>query len=194
VPDSKLNQHTNDAYLEIVDKFRFHRGRSKYTFNTVASTATHTLTNSVIAVFRVWDTTNNKWLIKMGDREFANTVPSEGQPERYARFGDDVVLVPTPDDIYTISIFGKFVPTVLSADGDAPVIPSTWDYGILLLAQHKYYYEQGDQAKSQAAFNMFNLWLQNKPSEIDEELIDVEQGVEVPSLTDNQLSLPWDNT
>lgn len=92
-------------------------------------------------------------------------------------------LFPTPDAVYTIEFLYRVIPAVLGADGDVPGVPPAWHRGIAIYATYMYYADQGkDQQKATFAFNEFSAWAKTKPVEMQEEMTDMDQGVELPTL------------
>lgn len=199
VPDSDLNQHINTAYLELVNKFRFHLGRRICIFDTVIGQPRYGLPTDLAVLFRIRDNTNERKMIKLDDPRRArltnhtkDQLTSAGtpanitldQPRYYMRHRDWVELHPVPDGVYEMEIFYKIVVEELVADTDEPVIPETWHVGIVSLARYWYYDEEGDLPKAKNAMNAFEVWLSRQPVEVDEEKIDFDSGVGVPTLSE----------
>ncbi len=184
VPDADLTQHVNTAYRDISNKYRFHKVRKLCTFPTVAGTRRYGLPTDCAAVIRVRDTTNEVRLEKLDDMRAAHLIDTdvEGKPTQYTRYRDWLDLHPTPDDVYTIEVFYKGEIVDLSADGDDPVLPTSWHEGIIKLAKYYYYDEQGDIPKATSAFNAYELWASRQPIEVDEEKVDFDSGVSLPTL------------
>lgn len=186
VTNVDLDGHINGAYSEIADKYPFHRVRELGRFSTIASTDKYIVTD-VDTIYRVWDRTNKKKLTKVADRHIANTDflgTEEGKPTHYGHFENYVQLFPIPDDVYELEIFYKKDVLPLSGDTDIPIIPQVWHRGIALLSRYYYYSDQyKDSNKAAQALNEFKTWVQDKPVETQEELMDMEdQGVEIPTL------------
>lgn len=184
VSDGQLVEHLNDAYREIANKYRFHRLRKLCTFDTEIGTSRYGLPTDCSVVLRVRDTTNEVKLEKFGDRRMADRADAtmQAKPKSYARYRDFVELDPIPDGVYTIELFYKSAITELVADGDVPVIPDSWHEGIVKLARFKYFEDQVDLPKAKAAYDLFGAWIQDQPVEVDEEKLDMDSGVSVPTL------------
>ena len=125
-------------------------------------------------------------MIKKGDRWLAgkdrSSTAVQAAPQIYIRTGTGITLDPVPDAVYTIKYLYKGKITPLVADADEPVIPDGWDEGIKLLARHKYYDDKGDLQKAYWATNSYREWMRDQPSEIDEESVDIDSAVELPTL------------
>lgn len=184
VPDAQLTEHVNDAYREIVAKFRFHKTRKVCTFDTTADTRRYGLPEDAKWVMRVRDDTNKRFIEKTDDHRLSriDDLTTTGKPELYARYRDWIELQPTPDGVYTISVYYESDITELSADSDEPVMSEAWHRGLVNLAKYYYYDDQGDDAKALSARNKYEAWLTSQPSEVDEEQRFNDHGVQIPSL------------
>jgi len=129
--------------------------------------------------------------VKVGDRDYATRLndiepATWGHPEKYLRYRDSVDLIPVPNGEYVIEVFYKYDVVDLVADADTPGIPPTWHYGLVMYAKYLYYtQEQNDQPKAVLAYEAFQLWAKDKPTEIDEESVDIDTGVVIPTLAND---------
>ncbi len=185
VPNSVLTTELNAAYLDIKDRYRFHRARKRCTFSTVIGQSRYDLPTDVLSVFRVRDNTNNVKLRKWGDRQLSSREDNlNGKPLRYVRYRDWVELNPTPDGVYQMEVFYKYMDTNLALATDVPQIPPSWHEGIVVLGKYNYYANvANDQPKAQMAYEAWKLWVADKPAEIDEESVDIDSGVEILPLS-----------
>ena len=113
------------------------------------------------------------------------------RPRLYIRYRNYVHLVPTPDGVYTVAVFYKYIPSVLVADTDVPSLPEDWHIGIVLRARWYYFMESGDAQQATIADNNFKLWALDKPTEIEEETVDQDQGVGRPELRHLRVGHGW---
>lgn len=201
VPDADLTTHINSAYIDIADKYRFHKARKRCTFPTVIGTARYGLPTDCLAVYGLRNVTNGGKLYKFGDGELGERLPGDAAqttaaPSRYVTFRAYIELDPIPNAIYTLELFYKAGLVNLVLDADLPLIPLPWHTGIVLLARWYYYDGQKhDLPKAQYAWNSWKAWISNKPNEIDEEKRDIDSGVRVPTLTRGISSrLNWDQS
>ena len=185
VTDDTLTRIINAAYREITDKYPFSETRSTDTVETVAGTMDYYLPYDLSILQRVWDSTNSRKLRKRGMRFYAS-LPSnipQGKPTDYVRLDQSIRLVPTPDAVYTINFFYIVAIVDLDQDESVPLIPSAWHDGLILRARHMYYDERGDIGKAIYCKNEWKDWVSDKPSEIDQEKVDLEdRGVVIPTL------------
>lgn len=190
--DEFLNFWINLAYNEIANKYRFKQNKPLYSFSTVAGTQAYDLPVDCQSLLRVRNTTVNyeRKLTKIGDRRVAEIVDAEtdATPTRYARYDNQLYLYPTPDQIYTMEIYYKASLADLAADDDVPVLPVNWHYGLILKAKMLYYVDQGEDAKAISAANFFKDWVSEQPDEVDEEKVDFDSGVGVPTLDNSSLA------
>lgn len=187
VPDSTLTECINIAQREIATKFKFYSSRVEGTITTASGTSDYALPSNVKVVRSVWDVTNKLKLRRAGERFNAEALTLYGtnyaKPQWYGRVGSNIRLYPTPDDVYSIKYLGKQIPTDLSADADLITLPDTWLDGLYKLARSKYYDDFAhDVTKAIDAMNSYQIWLKDQPTEIDEEMIDNDSGVVLPTL------------
>jgi hypothetical protein len=195
VDNNKLNTLLSLANTDISDRYRFHKARKICRFDTVAGQDNYDLPTAMTALLRAQDVTNFRKLTKVGDRQYSSrTSDSQGKPEKYVRYRGYIQLIPIPDGVYTIEIFYRYAAIDLTTEDQSPEIPSVWHYGIVLYAKYLYRSAQGDVPKRDAAMEEFKLWVSDKPTEIDEESVDIDSGVEIPTLTDGSTRLDFDNS
>jgi len=197
VTNASLDEVLNDAYLEICDEFRFRKFRLVHTFDTIASTDTYALSNSVSVLLRVWCETDDERgrIARVDAREWADAGGSDsditGRPTGYIRHEDSIQLVPMPDAVYAISYYAKVLPDELDDDADVPEIPPAWHPAMWKLARHLYWDLNGDAAKAQYAYNNYRLWISRKSDEWADELeSEQEDGGPVPGMVVNNRRTP----
>lgn len=194
VTNEDLTQLLNDSMKDITGRYRFHKARKRCVFWTVRGQGAYGLPVDCESVFRLWDQTNRVKLEKIGDRQFSsqtNLADTVGKPTKYVRYRDYVELYPIPDqgtsaeaeDGYAIEVFYKYKQVLLSDAADSPGIPDSWHLGIVLYAKYLYYIGQGDIPKQQSSLETWKIWVADKPTEIDEESVDIDSGVDVLTLS-----------
>lgn len=186
VPDADLNEHINQAYRDIADRFRFHQVRKLCTFDTSSGNKDYALPSALTAIINVRDRTTGAKLEKTDYFDDATQESADddvdGIPTKYIRLRNFIRLEPTPDGVYTIELFYKAGITELTADTESPILPDAWHEGIIKLARHYYYDVKPDVAKAQYALSIYQSWLSTKPVEVDEEKKDLDKGVRIPTL------------
>ena len=187
VPNSELNDFLNDAQEYISDRYNFHMGRTLYAFNTVAGTKRYALPADAVAVIKVGNRTDRKWIRKLDNRDQFRAENQDtdvtGPPERYSRMRDWIQFWPIPDAVYSIGLFYKNAMASLVNDNDESPLPVTWHNGIVLYARYLFYDERQDYAKAQYGYAAWSLWASSKPSELEEEqILDDDLGSELPAL------------
>lgn len=198
ISDVALTSILNYTQREIATKYKFLKYRVEGSIPTVIGTSDYTLPSNVNVVRAVWDVTNKVKLRKAGERFNAEALvdySTNGKPLWYWRFGTSVRLYPTPDAVYTIKYIGKQIPTDLVAGGDLFTLPDPWLDGMLKLARSKYYDDIAhDITKAIDAMNSYSVWLKDQPVEIDEENVDNDRGVIMPTLGWTGPRLDWDHS
>jgi hypothetical protein len=182
-PDLDLGGYINSGYVDVASRYPYHQTRKRSSFVTVAGSQKYELPCDLTVIRRLMDVGNGRKLVKTGDRYLASRRNDyNSRPSRYIRYRNYVELIPTPDAVYTIEIWYDALPCLLIEDVDEPVLPESWHPGIILRAKWYYWMDKGDQAQVSHALNNYSIWLSDKPSEIEEETVDLDAGVEVPTL------------
>jgi hypothetical protein len=192
VPDSALNACINKAYRYIATVYPNLPSRVISTITTVVGIQNYNLPADCFAVRKLWDITNNTWLTKRGERwgaqqQVANA--SQGKPTDYIRYLNYVQLWPIPDGIYTIDLYYQSSIADLVSDADVPVIPIPWHEGLIIKSCFVYYsWYRKDYVKAQAEDVTWKMWLSEMPTSIDLENVDIDSGVDIPTLNPNTLN------
>lgn len=199
VPDADLNEVINEAYQELCDEYRFRATRELATFSTAANVNAYALPTNSLVLMGVKDCTNDVRLRKRNhDWVMSQTsdTDSPGKPTNYARYEDYIKLFPTPDGVYSINIYYRIYIADLSADADIPVIPVPWHRGLIRFARYKYYDALGQIQMAQYTYRAWQVWLNNKPTEVDEEEFyeGAMTGVEVTTLGTASKALDFDHS
>jgi hypothetical protein len=187
VSDGNIIGHINSAYQEIFNKYKFKRRRTRHRFTTVVGKDKIDLSAITDVVYKVWDRTNGRELVRVGtntlatqDYDTAGTIP--GKPVKWDYFETYLQLLPVPDGAYVIEFVHKIQFTPLQGN-DIPLIPTYWHRGIGILAAHMYYDDEaGDAAKAMYHLQKFKDWVSDQPVEEHEEMEANDSAVEVPSL------------
>lgn len=184
VADTELDDRINESVSEIADKYGFHQARKVVTFDTVMNTPRYVLPTDCLVLMKLRHPLENVQLRKRDETWASSRMDEEaGKPKDYLRERDWIQLFPTPDGVYTLEMVYKASPARLTADGDTPVTPVSWDEGVLLLARAKHWDVRLDVQKAVHAFSVWERWVSTKPSEINEELFaDDTEGVIIPTL------------
>lgn len=179
----------NLGYKDLAERFPFREVYERLRFETDTDHNIYTLPSTRYQVKRVrYADSNDRGgrLEKIGPNDAfdldSGAVP--GRPSRYALWQNEIQLYPPPDAVYAIEVFCKFEPNTMASPGDVPVLPVSWHYGIVLLGRW-YYYDGGgvkDMAAAVDAMNSFTAWAAGRPKPVLQELDDLEQAVEVPTL------------
>lgn len=184
-PEEILGSYINSGYLDLAARYDYHQTRKRCTFTTVAGEAKYQLPGDVASVLRLRDNTHGRKIWKKGDRAIAmQNVPKwEHWPRCYVRYRNYVELLPTPSETgFVIEVYYIAIPAVLAVDSDIPVLPLTWHDGIVMRARWYYFMEKGDSVQATQALNNYSVWLSDKPNEIQVESVDIDSGVEMPTL------------
>lgn len=199
VPDSLLNDHINKAYRWIGVRYGFLKVRKvTQALITAIGVQNYTLPTDCFAVRGVTDVTNNMKLVKKGERwmqqqMYANATTAK--PMYYVRLLDYLMLWPIPDGVYTLQVYYNSTIADLASDSDTPLLPVPWHEGISIRSKYVYHlYKTNDAAKKQDALTDWNEWVSEMPTEVDLENVDIDSGVEIPTLSSiNSLRYDFDH-
>lgn len=192
VPDTpNLDQHINDAYQEILNKYKFKNRRKRGRFPTTIGAQRYDVSGLTDIIYKVWDRTNGRELERIGKTALSqqdydaspNALVQNGKPAKWAYIETYLQILPPSDGVYVLEFVYKvrFVP--LAGTVDVPVIPANWHRGIVILAAAMYYEDEGgDPAKAVFNHNAFKDWVSDQPVEEHEETESIDSGVEIPTL------------
>jgi hypothetical protein len=89
-----------------------------------------------------------------------------GPPKYWFQWGDYLVIEPSPDSTYTISVYATCYPaTILSADGDLPVFPAEFHESVYLFSLAFAALKLKRWASAVAAYNKYIADVQGKRME-----------------------------
>lgn len=192
-PRELLVSYINDGYRDVISRYPFHQGRKICTFQTVIGQPKYQMPPDISAILSMSNRTTGGKIWKSDDDHVIDRMAGTPfwRPRMYIRYRNYVHLVPTPDAVYTVAVFYKYIPMVLVADTDVPSLPEDWHIGIMLRARWYYFMEAGDAQQATIADNNFKLWALDKPTEIEEETVDQDQGVGRPELRHLRVGKGW---
>jgi hypothetical protein len=87
-----------------------------------------------------------------------NEITSQGQPEYYHIYDEEILVRPIPTVAATLIHQYIAKETALSADGDTPVMPSMFHYAIVAFACYLAQLRQGRQELAQIELRAYNDW------------------------------------
>lgn len=141
--DTRMDRWINYAFFEIVSnpRFNFWELDSDYQFTTVAATAEYDIQSGagdLHFILDVRDTTNERKLLRTHWSYLDKVVATSGAPTRYYRFGPNIILEPTPDDAYDITVRYRKRPNDLSTNNSSfEGLGTEWEEKIITLAAIK---------------------------------------------------------
>lgn len=172
--------YLNQSYWELLDKFPFREKETRGTFPTVAGVRLYNVPDPFEALRHLslvdGDTQQHTPLIQMGHEDYETLYnedsANENTPEKYVREGCQMILYPTPDDVYTIVMrYWTTLDDLASAQN--PNMPQSWHEIIKVGAIWRVFMDAGDYQRCTAA------------QDIQERLINSAVPVEAKEETDN---------
>lgn len=164
-PSTVVNDFLNEALQAINNEEYWPWTQATATISTVAGTAAY-------AVPTDWKATKQLFIsgftpLALSNLADVDYVTQQGQPVAYVVFGDQIILSPTPDGVYTVTHqYQKMEPT-LTLDSDTPLMPAEFHYAIVAFAAHLAHMRSGEvdyyrgniTGKAAAALQEYNQWL-----------------------------------
>jgi hypothetical protein len=149
--------------------------RTTVRFNTLASTSTYTTAAISAGTVGKWDTesfvfkpetTEYRPLSEMDFHEWKNSgdryaVNTENEPTQFViDKNESIILIPTPDAVYSIEAEHWVSPTRLAANTDVSILPVRFHQIVLELATVKYgAYDENEALISAANYQYLKVWL-----------------------------------
>lgn len=152
----------NRSWWQIMDEFDFREKESSDTFNTVAGTASYDVSSSVSPIIFdalqkvvITDDENQNYVIDpisldRYNREYNSNTSLRAIPEKYYRREGELVLYPTPDQAYVVTLYFWNILSDLSGSYNPPV-PQSWHEIVLQGAVWRGYQRLGDYNRSRQA-------------------------------------------
>lgn len=184
----KLDLLLNRAYWAIAYKTPFREKEISSTFVTVAGTRLYSLPTPFEALrqLSIEDLNDQSHLplqrttIYDYEKRYINTVDQQDKPLWYTREGTGIRLLPTPDNVYTITLKYWTSLADLTLVNNTPPIPQIWHEIILFGAIYRGFLRMGDYARAQAAKAHYKeLWGDVEPVEAKEEVDTHMGGIDV---------------
>lgn len=180
----------NRSFWEIMDKFGFREKEVNSTLPTVVDQRDYTIP-SLTEGIQLISIKDNDDLSHKPLRRITNFVyesnyveddtSEASKPEAYFRFEDKFRLYPTPDDIYTLTIYRLKELADLGAGGDPP-LPQSWDEIILYGAVWRGFARKRNLNTSDRWQNKQHALINSaQPVEGKEEIDSHSSGVNIPT-------------
>lgn len=125
---TRINGWVNEALQKIYRKGNFRLNSLTEDFPTVASTSAYTLPSDFLKLASVFNADDNDPLVPVTLEEYDDLDDSSGKPYHYTVDGNDLVLYPTPDAAYNITLRYYNTSVELAADTDEPNLPEDYHY------------------------------------------------------------------
>lgn len=144
----------NTSFWEIADVFKFREKEVSTEFDTVASTIAYDVEDDLLGLQEIsiedpdsgQHTPLREIMLNDYETNYVNQTSSESKPTHYIRRSNEILLYPTPDDIYTIKVY--YWKTLDDIASGGPDIPRSWHPMIWMNAAHYGFAESGDLNKA----------------------------------------------
>lgn len=145
-PTDYYGQWINEAYQLLTNGNRIWSLQRNYRFPeletssikpTAANTAYIDVPTDCLIASEIWDSTNDVLLRGISWYQYVRTTgraSSYSKPTQWTRRGGYIYLLPTPDAVYSLTIYYRKRVAELSAVGDVTLIGAEWDSIIIKMA------------------------------------------------------------
>lgn len=169
---SEITNYINDTQNDVFTEHRLPFMQTTQTYQTTVddsdlTSGTGLPTDFVQAIDLVMTTQGRESVLEYRDfrqmDEFYPAQPQTGTPTAWYQYGTEILLYPTPDAVYDLTLRYHKRPVTLAADADVPEIPK--EYEELLVVGAAYRVLQVKDNYDQAAI------LENKYAELLQKLV-----------------------
>ncbi len=178
LPDPDADLLLNRTYWELLEKFHIRETESSMTFPTVAGTRQYSLPASfeslrisaIVDPDSLQHTQLDKFSIKQYENVYSDDEDQRNIPTNYFRGNEDIILWPTPDDVYTVVIHYKSTLADLSDANVDAALPKSWQELLLFGATYRGFIRFNDYDKARGAkSNYDSILITMVPQESKEE-------------------------
>lgn len=149
---SRIDQYINEAIGKATAKVQYYVDEAANDFNTVVGTTLYSLPTDFGKNRSLHFQTTSTFVgeleqVTLGtlDRSSATVT---GVPRYYAFSGSNLLLYPTPDNVYALEQRYWAVPALLVNDGDEPTIPPEYQDMLIYWALKRGYASEDDQQQA----------------------------------------------
>jgi hypothetical protein len=162
----------NSAQQTAVIQSEFRSQESTATVTTSANAATYALPTDYSRLIDFFYNESHELLSPMDVRDFDALPESTGRPYAYAMRGNELVLYPTPDAVYTFTLRYWRLPKDMSADSDEPEIPAQYHDLLIAYAMQKAFMREDDLQMAKAWEEQWNGGLLKMRGEVQSDHFD----------------------
>lgn len=176
LPNVDADRLLNRSWWPLSSQLRFNEKDAIHTFTTVAEQNNYTLPldNDAIQRVLIQDPDTEAWspLVKFNDETLIayEDDASVGIPESYSRRGSEFILLPTPDNAYSIRV--KYQKTLEDIQSSGPGIPQEWHEVILWGAVARGFFLLGDWTRGREAQTQQGVYVQSLQTQEERETVD----------------------
>lgn len=180
ISDTRLTLWLNNAETELASAFQFFSTEKRATASMSVGQTEYSLPTDCIAIYDLRDNTEKRKIRRAHYRKFDNIdVSVTGDPSHYIRYGNYLVLYPTPDATNTMQLRYCKTLTAMSTSTSTPTLPAPWHECILLGAEYRGWRAVGEYKRAALAKNEYLSMVRSRSAEWEIEDSDEEFGLEV---------------
>lgn len=159
-----LDYWINAAYFEILGAVEFAELTEIAEIQTVAGTETVALPNggNLLSIGGVFDLTNEQRLRKAGTDALLQFKKETGLPKYWSRTGPNLTLRPVPEGVFDLNTSLVSEPIKLSDTNTQTVLPTTWDFAIILLSTANGFFSLGEESRGWQFFQRAILYMRSR--------------------------------
>lgn len=146
---SRIENWLNDGLRYVVRHTALPDYETSASLVSVAGTATIALPSDFGVALKLQDTAIYDVLERTTRDEFLQYNTSvRGRPFKYALYGSNIQLYPTPNAVYSYTLLYRKVPVAMSADADTPAFPSEYHHLLIDYALHRAWRAHEDEKRA----------------------------------------------
>lgn len=184
ISDSQIDTRINHSYREIATRFRHPEIEKKETISTTGGTTEYSPASDYWYTHILRDEDNDR-VLRYQTLEWivAQDTDTNGQPEVYTLWGDNLHLYPTPDGSYSLTNYYVSEITELSANSDSTVTNDAWDEIIKWGAVWRCHQMTHEQDRMVHARNIWRTLINNMP---ETEVLASERSTQIAGPLDDE--------
>lgn len=169
VDPARYKKYINYAYQDLCGSLKLEELIGSQRFDTVAGKALYLLPPAIrstraVSIVDPTDYVSGGAPLRKRD-VFWYRVQADASDDAvtdYFRYGNFLILYPTPASAKSINLEFRVRPDPLVNDDDSPILPIEWHEGILLLADSKFHRAVGEPELALEAENNYIRWVRRK--------------------------------
>lgn len=165
VSSDSVDDWINFAYQEVCSAVDFEELEEDFSISTVVGTSVYSGPINPLGIRLIRNITSNEQLTWVHKQEIWRLSSLTGIPKKWSRHKNDIIVHPTPSQVFNLSVVYKKTPEILSSPSDVTEIPSAWDPLVMMLAVHYALLTLNEEPRAITWFNRAVMYGQGRITE-----------------------------